>query len=300
MSPRRQETPAPGKTDDPPQRDAKVHRNAGSGTGRKGKESDLIRLLGSRGASAVMGLLMLALASSGASAQAVGAQTASAFDVKAAVRATDLGARSNATTAQAATPAASTAAAALSRAVVPMQQAVAAVTGTVMQALPARSVSLSLAPTIAREAAWLFRGGWPLYALVDRYSAGAPLDEQANCIAVAIYHEARGESLDGQLAVARVIMNRAASGKYPGSWCGVVKQPWQFSFVNPRTGYYPSVNASSAAWRKAQAITRLAVTDAVPSLSRDVLWYHADYVAPSWGRRLSRVQKIGTHIFYRA
>ena len=94
------------------------------------------------------------------------------------------------------------------------------------------------APAIAREAAWLYRNGWPLYALVDRYGAGAPLDEQAHCIAVAVYHEARGESLEGQLAVARVIMNRAASGKYPPSWCGTVKQPWQFSFVNPRTGQY--------------------------------------------------------------
>jgi spore germination cell wall hydrolase CwlJ-like protein len=95
-------------------------------------------------------------------------------------------------------------------------------------------------------------------------------------------------------------MNRAASGKYPSSWCGTVKQPWQFSFVNPRTGAYPAVNESSAAWRKALGITRLAVANAVPMLDGDVLWYHADYVAPSWGRRLSRVQKIGAHIFYRA
>lgn len=171
--------------------------------------------------------------------------------------------------------------------------------GTRVAAVPAASVSQA-APAIAREAAWLFRNGWPLYALVDRYAVGAPLDEQANCIAVAIYHESRGESLDGQLAVARVIMNRAASGRYPGSWCRVVKQPWQFSFVNPRTGQYPAVNEASAAWRKAQAITRLAVSNAVPSVSNDVLWYHADYVAPSWGRRLSFVQKIGTHIFYRS
>jgi len=156
------------------------------------------------------------------------------------------------------------------------------------------------APAIAREASWLFRNGWPLYALVDRYGAGAPLDEQAQCMAVAIYHEARGESLEGQLAVARVIMNRAASGKYPPSWCGTVKQPWQFSFVNPRSGHMPGVNAGSAAWRKAQAITRLAIANVVPSLSNDVLWYHADYVAPSWGRRLSFVSKIGTHIFYRS
>jgi hypothetical protein len=99
--------------------------------------------------------------------------------------------------------------------------------GTRVAAVSAATVSQA-GPAIAREAAWLYRNGWPLYALADRYAVGAPLDEQANCIAVAIYHESRGESLDGQLAVARVIMNRAASGKYPGSWCGVVKQPWQF------------------------------------------------------------------------
>jgi hypothetical protein len=156
------------------------------------------------------------------------------------------------------------------------------------------------AAAIAREASSLYSHGWPLYALVDRYAAGAPLDEQANCMAVAVYHEARGESLDGQLAVARVIINRAASGKYPSSWCGVVKQPWQFSFVNPRSGSMPGVDQASAAWRKAQGVTRLAMSNAVPSLSNDVLWYHADYVAPSWGRRLSRASKIGTHIFYRS
>ena len=172
------------------------------------------------------------------------------------------------------------------------------VTGSVLQAQPAASVSLNLTPSIAREAAWLTQNGWPLYALVDRYSAGAPLDEQANCIAVAVYHEARGESLEGQLAVARVIMNRAASGQYPNSWCGVVKQPWQFSFV--RNGYMPSVDENSQAWRNALGITRLAVNNAVQSVPTDCLWYHANYVSPSWGRRLTRVSKIGAHIFYRA
>jgi spore germination cell wall hydrolase CwlJ-like protein len=93
-------------------------------------------------------------------------------------------------------------------------------------------------------------------------------------------------------------MNRAASGKYPASWCGVVKQPWQFSFV--RNGNFPAVDTNSDAWRRAQGITRIALVNAVPSLSNDVLWYHADYVAPSWGRRLNMVQKIGAHIFYRA
>lgn len=171
-------------------------------------------------------------------------------------------------------------------------------TPATVQTQPATPASAAAA--IAREAAWLQSYGWHLGALVDRFSAGAPLDAEANCIAVAVYHEARGESLQGQLAVARVIMNRAASGKYPTSWCGTVKQPWQFSFVNPRTGDMPGVDQSSAAWRKALGVTRLATANAVPVLSTDVLWYHADYVAPSWGRRLTRVNKIGTHIFYRS
>ena len=69
--------------------------------------------------------------------------------------------------------------------------------------------------------------------------------------------------------------------------------------VRPQ-GLFPSVDANCDAWRKAQAIARLAVSNAVPSLSNDVLWYHANYVAPSWGRRLTRATQIGTHIFYRA
>jgi spore germination cell wall hydrolase CwlJ-like protein len=176
--------------------------------------------------------------------------------------------------------------------------AVATVTGSVLQATPASAVSVSLQRPIAREAAWLQQGGWPLYALVDRFSAGAPLDEEANCIAVAVYHEARGESLEGQLAVARVIMNRAASGRYPTSWCGVVKQPWQFSFVH--NGYMPSVDENSQAWRNALGITRLAINNAVQSVPTDCLWYHANYVSPAWGRRLTRVSQIGAHIFYRS
>ena len=184
-------------------------------------------------------------------------------------------------------------------AIATVQRAVATVTGTVLQTRPAQSVNVALAPAVATEAAWLYRAGWPLYALIDRYSAAtAPLSEEAKCIATAVYFEARGESPEGQLAVAHVVMNRAASGKYPSSWCGTVKQPAQFSFV--RRGRFPAVDTGSYAWRKAQAVTRLAISNAVPSLPTDVLWYHANYVAPSWGRRLTRVDQIGAHIFYRA
>jgi spore germination cell wall hydrolase CwlJ-like protein len=134
--------------------------------------------------------------------------------------------------------------------------------------------------------------------MVEQYAAGPALDEQQRCLATAVYFESMGEPLEGQLAVARVVINRASSGRYPTDWCGVVKQKAQFSFV--RAGRFPSIDPACAAWRKAQAIARIAVANASASLPTDVLWYHADYVAPAWGRRLTRVEKIGAHIFYRS
>ena len=134
--------------------------------------------------------------------------------------------------------------------------------------------------------------------LVDQYANGAMLDEQQNCLATAVYFESKGEPLQGQLAVARVVINRAASGRYPTNWCAVAKQKAQFSFV--RGGRFPRIDPACAAWRKAQAIARIAVANASATLATDVLWYHADYVAPSWGRRLTKVEKIGAHIFYRS
>ena len=179
-----------------------------------------------------------------------------------------------------------------------VQAAVRTTTAVTAQAAPQPAKLVSADATVAREAGWLQKAGWPLYALVDKFSSGAPLTDEAHCIAVAVYHEARGESLEGQLAVAKVIMNRASSGKYPANWCGVVKQPWQFSFV--RHGEFPSVDVSSDAWRKAVGVTRLAVANAVPSVPKDSLWYHANYVAPRWSNNLQRVEQIGAHIFYRS
>jgi hypothetical protein len=170
----------------------------------------------------------------------------------------------------------------------------------VTQAQAASSVTVKIASALATEAAWLYKGGWGLDALVNKYATSAQLDEQTNCLATAVYFEARGESAEGQLAVARVVMNRAASGRYPSDWCSVVKQPWQFSFVNPHSGQFPQADTGSMAWQRAEAVAQLAVANVAPSVEPDVLWYHANYVAPSWGRRLAMVQKIGAHIFYRA
>lgn len=248
----------------------------------------MVKLFGGRLASAIIGVVMLALGSSGAGAQVMPVN----YNLKSAVRSVgvDTSARPLGTVASAASALGSPAAAATT--------AVATATGGVLQAQPARPAALRFATPITKEAQWLHSGGWPLYALVDKFATNAQLDPETTCLATAVYFEARGESLDGQLAVARVVMNRAASGRYPPDWCSVIKQPAQFSFV--RGGQFPQVNTDCDAWRKAQAIAELAETNIVPSVGQDVLWYHADYVAPSWGSRLNMVEKIGAHIFYRA
>ena len=181
---------------------------------------------------------MLALASSEAPAQTLPqtvTQSGPAFDVASVVKSAAVAVTARPLTAT--TTTASQPRSLMSSAMLPVQQAVTSLTGQTQTAVQA------LAPAIAREAAWLYRGGWPLYALVDRYSVGAPLDEEATCLATAVYFEARGESPEGQLAVARVVMNRAASGKYPPTWCSTVKQPWQFSFV--RNGRFPAIDTGS-------------------------------------------------------
>ena len=121
--------------------------------------------------------------------------------------------------------------------------------------------------------------------------------QEQDCLASAVYFESRGEPLKGQLAVADVVLNRVASERYPDTICEVVEQPMQFSFVN-RTGHIPNADRTSEAWSRAVAIARIALAGTARAVDSDVLWYHADYVSPSWGRRLARQDKIGLHIFY--
>ena len=136
-----------------------------------------------------------------------------------------------------------------------------------------------------------------LAELVAAYGDADIEDAEQECLAGAVYFEARSEPVDGQLAVAEVVLNRAGSGQYPTTICEVVTQPWQFSFVNA-TGRIPEADRGSQAWRKAVAISRIALDEAADRVPADVLWYHADYVSPSWGRRLNEFDKIGVHIFY--
>jgi hypothetical protein len=136
----------------------------------------------------------------------------------------------------------------------------------------------------------------PLKDLVLSFVDYGNQDEEQLCLAKAVYFEARSESLEGQLAVAEVVLNRAASGVYPPTICAVVTQHAQFSFI--RAGRFPAPNVSSDAWHKALAVAEIARKHLARQVSSNVLWYHADYVAPAWGRQHTRAAQIGTHIFY--
>lgn len=135
-----------------------------------------------------------------------------------------------------------------------------------------------------------------LEELIPAYTDTEITDPEEECLARAVYFEARSEPVDGQLAVAEVVLNRAASGRYPEGICDVVTQRKQFSFIVD--GRFPMPDKDSKAWRKAVAIARIANDKLAGNLSDDVLWYHADYVAPVWRHGLERETKIGLHIFY--
>ncbi len=136
-----------------------------------------------------------------------------------------------------------------------------------------------------------------LRELVGSVNAGAELSEQMRCLAGAIYFESRGEPLAGQLAVANVVINRAEDRRFPASYCGVVYQRSQFSFV--KNGRMPRIRTGSAAWTRAKAIARIAHDGLWKSEAGDAVYFHATYVRPKWSYRKTRTAQIDTHIFYR-
>ena len=134
-----------------------------------------------------------------------------------------------------------------------------------------------------------------LAALVADTDVSAPLDEQTRCLASAVFYEARSETLEGQLAVARVIINRVRSERFRPTLCGVVTQPGQFSFV--RGGVIPQPDISHPHWKRAVAISQIALDDKWDSVAEGALYFHARRVKTAWARPKAAV--IDNHIFYR-
>ena len=134
-----------------------------------------------------------------------------------------------------------------------------------------------------------------LAALVRMHLASDAADDEQECLAEAVYFESKGEPLEGQLAVARVIMNRAGSGRFADTLCGVVRQHGQFSFIHGAAA--PHVARDSANWRTAVAIAAIAHDDLWEAPATGALYFHARRVSPNW--RMVRVASVGNHVFYR-
>jgi len=123
------------------------------------------------------------------------------------------------------------------------------------------------------------------------------------CLAEAIYFEARGEAVRGQIAVAQVVMNRAFSGYYPNTVCGVVYQnkyrhlACQFTFACDNN---PDVIREPDMWERAKKIAKAMLDGQIwlPEVGKST-HYHAYYVHPSWVAEMNKMYKFGVHTFYR-
>ena len=139
------------------------------------------------------------------------------------------------------------------------------------------------------------RSARSLIALVSAQPQPGDLSRELNCLAGAVYFEAKSETLPGQLAVGRVVVARSKSGRFPNSYCGVVFQRSQFSFV--RGNAMPGIVKSSRQWKNAVAIAQIAHSGSWQSPVEGALYFHAARVSPGW--RLTRVGRIDNHVFYR-
>ena len=121
------------------------------------------------------------------------------------------------------------------------------------------------------------------------------------CLAEALYFESRGESVQGQFAVAEVILNRVDNSRFPSNICAVVhqgtgrKHACQFSFT---CDGHPEVISEPAAFKQVGKVAKLMVDGAARSLTQEATYFHTLNVRPSWARKFTRTTTIGVHHFY--
>jgi spore germination cell wall hydrolase CwlJ-like protein len=114
------------------------------------------------------------------------------------------------------------------------------------------------------------------------------------CIAIAVYFEARSESLLGQALVAETILNRVEDVRWPNTACKVVKQHRQFSFYSDGKSDKPR---NKELYKQAVAIAEEALEG--KGTNTGSLFFHASYVKPYWRHRFERIARVGRHIFYK-
>jgi len=133
--------------------------------------------------------------------------------------------------------------------------------------------------------------------------AGKEREKQEKCLANAVYFEARGEPIRGQIAVAQVVLNRVFSPFYPKTVCGVVYQnahrhlACQFTFACDGV---PDVVTEPDAWLRAKRIAADMLDGKLwmPEVAKST-HYHASWVHPDWVNEMKRIYRLGVHTFYR-
>ena len=134
-----------------------------------------------------------------------------------------------------------------------------------------------------------------LYLLAAYTDEAQAMDKEQRCIADAIYHEARGESFEGMVAVANVIVNRIKSKDFPNTACGVVYQYKQFSWTLFQSKLQQRVEHSGPILY----ISQLATESRLIDITRGATHYHATYVNPYWADSKVKVFSEGKHLFYK-
>ncbi|MBI1424930.1 MAG: cell wall hydrolase [Gammaproteobacteria bacterium] len=143
-----------------------------------------------------------------------------------------------------------------------------------------------------------------VYVIARDAIASQRLSADIQCMAMNIYHEARGEPIAGQYAVAEVTLNRTHSREFPASVCQVVYQKhWspqrkETVYAFSWTGMPVTTKLHSAAWRQAREIARTVLTHRREPTMQGALYYHSTSVKPEWSRHHKRLAIIGRHIFY--
>lgn len=126
---------------------------------------------------------------------------------------------------------------------------------------------------------------------------GPERDREINCLAQAVYYEARGEPDRGKLAVAEVIVNRVNSRAYPNTYCGVVRQRrgnvCQFSWVCTR-----NAPPGGPQWDRSREIAVRVIDGWKPGVVGNATHFHASRVRPNWASVFPKVAQIGSHVFY--
>ncbi len=127
-------------------------------------------------------------------------------------------------------------------------------------------------------------------------------DAEWECLAQAIYHEARGEPLVGQVAVAEVILNRRDSGRYPATVCGVVEQGTGEKYMCQFSYYCDGLSdevGDRDAWAEVGRVARVMIDGAPRDLTNGAMFYHTKAVEPYWADEFYETAEIGAHLFYR-